>query len=172
MLNSDYFLLKKLILDSVGPLAKTIDDIVLTYSAMNERNDIYDNVVSKSYDPSKLTVRIITNFMEAFEKEKFGLYIDSKLPPLIAQARERLNKTGVRIELVTLSDKDLTEWTNIYSNLLLPNQNCVYTCIPLAYNSYFNNETRYPKGSTSSPVKSFKEFYNNPLLSKFWVGKF
>ena len=145
---------------------------MLTYAAINERNDIYDNVVSKSYDPSKLIVRIITNFMEAFKKEKFELYIDSKLPSLIAQARERLNKTGVRIEVVTLSDEDLTEWTNIYSNLLLTNQNCFNPCLASAYNSYFNNETRYPNSSTSSPVKNFKEFYNNPLLSKFWVTKF
>ena len=107
--------------------------------------------------------------MEAFKKEKFELYIDSKLPSLIAQARERLNKTGVKIEVVTFSDHELTEWTEIYSDLNSVYNICFGLCIPSAFNSYFINEARYPNGSASSPVKNFKEFYENPLLSKFWV---
>lgn len=149
-----------------------MNDIILTWSVMNQRMDVYNNLVTSPVKPSTpYRVRIITNFMSAFTKPLFELVINSQVAPIIStgiQRMQSLDQSYVVVENVTLSDSDLTLWTELFNNVSTPYTTCYPACLPYRYNTYFGNATRYPPGSSTSPVTNFQEFYESPDLNTYW----
>lgn len=158
--------------DTVGPLAKTMDDIILTWSIMNQRMEVYNNlVVAPTRPTTPYRVRIITNFMQSFSKPLFELVVNSLVAPIISTGIKRMQniqQSYVIVENVTLSDADLTLYSQLYTNVTNPYTNCYQGCLPYVYNNYFGDTTRYPLNSSTSPVHNFRDFYLNPGLNSYW----
>lgn len=134
--------------------------------------DIYTNAVESCAKPSTpFRVRIITNFMQAFKKPLFELVVDSQVATIISQGIQRiqsLDPSQVVVENVTLSDADLTLYTQLFTNVTDPYTNCYQACLPFEYNRYFGDSTRYPYNTATSPVHNFRDFYLNPGLNTYW----
>lgn len=139
---------------------------------MNQRPDLFFYSVDLFTRPATpMRVRIITNFMQPFKKPLFELVVDSQVASIMSQGVQRLNSLSsyyVKVENVTLSDDDLTTYTQLYDNVTNAYTSCYQACLPYNYNTYFGNTTRYPVNSTTSPVHNFADFYNNLDSTSYW----
>lgn len=152
--------------DTVGPFAKHLDDLILSYAVMNDKPSIYSDVVKQSWRPASLKVKIITNFMRGFNVPgKLEFVIHQNVQFLIDTTTQVVENLGVSVEKVTLGQEKLNEFADIFEKLTNSFEACFRVCIPYNHNTYLKDDERYPE---STPVRSFKDFYDTLPNGNYW----
>jgi len=154
--------------DTVGPLTKHLDDLVLAYSIMLDNQKIYENFVN----PVKRTLKLgfIKNFYTPFNISNiFGTFtylIDPEIKEAIVNAKENLRKLGVEIFDLELSHANFDKLNNISLDIIIErNLKCVSACMKPSFDAYFSNSQRFEH---DSPIRSFKSFKESPFLTSYW----
>lgn len=154
--------------DTVGPMAKNLDDLILTHSVMYNIPSLYSNIVQKSFDKNALKLRIITNFINGFKVDKFNLIIDPLIKNLIQDSITRMKKLGIQIEEKTLSESQLKDFAAKFDDLIRKYNPCIIGCVAYYYNNYFGDKIRY---ESDAPIRNTKQFYQNDLLNSVWKSQ-
>lgn len=149
--------------DTVGPMAKNLDDLILTHSVIYNMSTLYTNNLLGYNDKNNLKVRIITNFINEFKVNKFNLVIDSPLKDLIKNSVKRMKSLGIQIQEKNLTKSQLEEFADRLDDLMRKYNTCLKGCVAFNYNNYFSDKNRF---ESDAPIRNAKQFYQSDLLNK------
>ncbi|RMZ99042.1 amidase [Brachionus plicatilis] len=154
--------------DTVGPMAKNLDDLILTHSVLYNLTSLYTNTVQKTFDKSPLKVRIITNFINGFKTANFSLVVNPLVANLIKDSVSRMKSLGIQIDEKTLTGSELKDFADKFNDLIKNYNPCIVGCVSFNYNNYFNDKARY---ESDAPIRNAKQFYQSDLLSSYWKNQ-
>ena len=155
--------------DTVGPMTKNLDDLILTHSVLYNLSKLYTNTVLEPIDKKNLTVRIITNFINGFKVDKFNLVIDPILKDLINNSVKRMKSLGIQIQENNLTESQLKEFAAKFDDIIKKYDKCLRGCVAFNYNNYFGDKNRF---ESDAPIRNAKQFYQSDLLNKIWKSQF
>jgi Asp-tRNA(Asn)/Glu-tRNA(Gln) amidotransferase A subunit family amidase len=154
--------------DTVGPMAKHMDDLVLTYSVINNQPAIYDNFLWP-IDGSTLKVLYISDFFDSFQFGRIDYYVDPELNSHFKNSVFSLKNSNVQFNEIRLTYFELLRISSFLSGIIVESSNCLFSCIKSSYNSYFGDLKRFP---FDSPYHNFDSFYSSSGLSSLWKQEF
>jgi Asp-tRNA(Asn)/Glu-tRNA(Gln) amidotransferase A subunit family amidase len=154
-------------IDTVGPFAKHLEDIVLTYSIIENKPQIYDHVFKKNFAFTDLKIKIIKEFMEPINLPGLEFIMDPEVKPIVKKSVERIKSLGIQVVEVNLSTQVIQNMIRLLKDLETSYMDCLssFSCYAHSFNVYFSDTTRY---ESDAPVKNFKQFYESPFLNPFW----
>ena len=151
--------------DTVGPLAKYLDDLVLAYSIMYNDSASYDAIMAP-IDKTQLKVKSITNFWSNLNYSSIDYRIDAELIPLFQTALSSFKSLGINVTEQTLTSSDLDTLAPLLLTAKEQTYPCITQCYKFSMNNYFGDAVRF---QSDSPYHSYDTLYNSPLYSTFWT---
>jgi Asp-tRNA(Asn)/Glu-tRNA(Gln) amidotransferase A subunit family amidase len=154
--------------DTVGPMAKYLDDLVLAYSIMYNDSASYDGIMGV-VDPSKLKIKSITNFWDSLNFQSINYAIDGELKPFFQNSLGIFKVLGMSVFDYSLTNDELAQLANLLKITKDESPNCMKKCLKFSYNRYFSDRDRF---QSDAPYNSFDLLYTSPLLSPEWYNFF
>lgn len=161
--------------DTVGPIARHLDDLVLAYSIMVENKTIQENYLKK-VEPSALKLGYFTNFFDTFNISSPTLqnktyYLDPEIKEIMSNTIKKFKSININVVEKSLSQAALTELFDFIYKINDPSVQilCLASCAKSSLNNYFNDSTRF---AVDAPYKNFDQLATSPLLTKTWVERF
>lgn len=159
--------------DVVGPMSKYFNDMLLAYSIMSGNISIYDKIINKNLI-SVLKIGIVNQFYNPFNvSNMFGNFtyiIDKQVKSAIQNALENLEKLGLEVVKIDISQDTFNLLNNISSDIVIERQfNCVLLCVKDSINDYLNKTDRF---EYDSPFHKFDDLLLSPYLTKYWNETF
>ena len=153
--------------DTVGPLTKNMNDLVLSYSIMSGNTSIYDYYLNGTA-PAKLRVGYITNFFDNFNISiSLGTYsysldtvIKSALYDAISKFKKLNNVEVIEKSIVTSDFNELL--TKVKQVVEFRYSKLQSACYKASINAYLNSSIRF---ESDAPYHSFEDFFNSKLLT-------
>lgn len=151
--------------DTVGPFAKYINDLVLTYSIMANNPTIYNEFSRTDNEkPSDLRVSLVNIFFDTFPPINY--YVDNEVKQIMTETVTRMKSLQLNVTTLDFSQEELGTTSEVILTLSGVNsKNCLVGCTKQAYNKYFNNTDRF---QSDAPCKKFDDLVKSPLLSDYW----
>lgn len=156
--------------DTVGPMSRSIDDLVRVYSVIAENGTFFEQFL-KLGEAKNYRVGYIGKFLEARNFSMFNMTISLKVDDEIGEAFRRvvggLRDIGVQMVEVEMSDKDYDSLMKVYERIAESFLGSSLHCtIKNEFNEFFNDAKVF---GNDSPYKSFEAFYNSDLQQSYWT---
>ena len=154
--------------DTPCPLAKTADDLALTYFTMANKLDKLDAYSSPFVKPpGELKVSTVTNFLNDFEIfagfTKLTYTLDPAIKSELLNTVANMKKLNVQVVEQTMSETQFNEFKTKVADVAMQQLlGCDQKCLKLNLNKYLNNAARF---EVDSAYNSFDELVDSPLLS-------
>ena len=159
--------------DAVGPLTKYIDDLVLTYSIMSNKKDIYEKYLQE--DSSKINIGIVEAFWNNFNisYELFGDFtykFDEQVYETLNNSVNNFAKLNYKIIDIKVNQTEFNELNQLSLQIIITGlYNCIDSCYKASVEKYLNDAERF---QSDSPYNNYQEMLSSPLLSEFWHERF
>ena len=155
--------------DTAGPLAKRIDDLVLTYSVMINDSSLFDNYQVKA-EPNSLKIRVMSNFFQSFVlPTPFGNASYNLNSLVREELLKSLNFLGniiqVNVSSFTFNSSDLDQVSAALLPILFNMAPCRLACTKSYMNKYFSDTSVF---QSDAPYHSYNDLATSPILSKYW----
>jgi Asp-tRNA(Asn)/Glu-tRNA(Gln) amidotransferase A subunit family amidase len=156
--------------DTVGPVARSIDDIVLSYSIMMGRN-IYDDYKNKTRPKLKIGYfkRFYMSFNVTNDFGNFSYSIDDQINKTTQKAFQNLKELQQEIIPIEMPLIDFKKFLSLSVEIVIASTSAISACAQEAFDNYFQNKLRF---ESDAPYNSLGKFIESPLLSKEWKNYF
>jgi amidase len=160
--------------DTVGPVAKHLDDLVLAHSVMIDDSSIYDSYSRwEGSSPSNLKLRVIRDFIEGFELSfvfgNFSYEPETQVRQAVDSSLNNFKEIGVSLFENRLNQSELSNIKEIIQGIYVYNGDCNSSCMKKFLNIYFNDSSRF---DADAPYHNFEELLRSPLLDDYWKKTF
>lgn len=156
----------------MGPLAKHLDDLVLTYSVLKSDEGVFSRYSQVSVG-KKYRILVLRNFFEPFNVtlDNFGAtffyYLDDFVNKSMQNAMENMRNVGFELVEARLNASHFSEMIlNVVQILEAQFSTCAPCFFAVDLNLFFKNS------GPNVAFHSLAEFLASPLLSQFWKGFF
>lgn len=157
--------------DTVGPMTKYIDDLVLSYSIMVDKQTIYESYL-QDMEPKMLSFGYFTNFLNTFSVNtdpQISYIVHSEIKAMVDLTVERLKHMNVQVFEHSLNTTEIERIFQIILAVYDAMYKCIRQCQKYELNAYFNDSSRF---SYDSPYKNFESLVTSPLLDIKWKYRF
>jgi Asp-tRNA(Asn)/Glu-tRNA(Gln) amidotransferase A subunit family amidase len=160
--------------DTVGPMSKYVNDLVLSYSIMSNNFSFYEEYL-KPNENKELKLGFVSNFFEPFNVSGssggpiISYVLDPNVKTLLVDSIDKFKQVGVRLIEITFDKSKLEEVFQVSGPLFFYRMSCSSACTKYSYNNYFNDSTRF---ASDAPYTSFDQLANSWLLSAKWSTYF
>lgn len=154
--------------DTVGPLTRHLDDLVLAYSVMINDSNIYNEFSYANF--TGLKVGYLNTFWNNFNFTnpfgKFTYIINSEIDKALNTALLNLKKLNLNVKEIVFDDIEFGSLNDITQQIVITGlTGCIDSCFKSLLEKYFKDNERF---QFDSPVKSFEDLLNSPILSTYW----
>ncbi len=152
--------------DTVGPMSKYINDLVLSYSIMIDNETIY-NEFNRTDNEFNLKISILNLFFNSFQYDETSFYkVDDNYKLLLNDIVELMKSIQLlNVTRIKMTREEIIDKETLFKNMTNQFGLSFNGCISKSLDKYFTNKKRFQH---DAPVKSFKDLLNNPFLSKYW----
>lgn len=159
--------------DTVGPMARHLDDLVLTYSIIANDISIFDKYQAPTL-PSTLRVGYIKNFLNTFEVKfsftTLNYVIDNKVSEEFYKMVDNLKSLNIQVFEQELSANEMKQMNEILELLTISRiSGCQDGCFKTHMDEYLRDTLRF---QDDAPYNSFDEILQSSLLSDTWKHYF
>ena len=154
--------------DTVGPLAKHLDDLVLAYSVLTNDSTILDSI-HKPIDAKKLKVLLIKDFFRSFKHARIDYVISPDVRPLINDSVARMKSLGIEIFEKDLNSTELDQLSDLLKSIDDTTLQCTVACLPKSLQDYWSDSERF---GNDLPYKKFEDLIKSPYLDNYWKNEF
>ena len=158
--------------DTVGPLANYIDDLVLAYSIMGNKIEIYDEY--QTIDVKKIKVGSVkalwSNFNISYPIGEFTYIFDDQVYQIVSNAKKNFEKLNLPIVDIEMNQTEFDTLNDLSFQIIISGlSGCMDACVKGPIEKYLNDSKRF---QYDSPYKSYEDLLSSPLLSKHWFETF
>lgn len=154
--------------DTVGPMAKHLDDLIITYSVLTNDPSLLD-AINRPIDAKSLKVLVINDFFKSFKHGRINYVISSDIKPLMDNSLQTMKNIGVQIVEKNLNSTELDELSDLLKSIDDSTLQCTVACLPKSYQDYWNNGERF---GADLAYKTFVSLMQSPYLDKYWSNAF
>ncbi|RNA41471.1 amidase [Brachionus plicatilis] len=154
--------------DTVGPMAKHLEDLVLAYSVLTSDPSLLE-AIEKPIDPKNLKVLLINDFFESFKHGRIDFAIGSDVKPLLDESVVKMKNLGVEIVEKNLSSTELDQLSDLLKSIDDSTLQCTVACLPKSYQDYWSDADRF---GTDLPYKRFVDLIQSSYLDNYWTSAF
>ncbi len=154
--------------DTVGPMAKHLDDLVLAYSVMSDNQAVHDEFQKQTNDITHLRLGYLTNFFKDFNLNcgNSTYFIDEQIRNAMAKAMDNLRTLKVSIVRYEMNQSRFNEFMDLACDIVATGVSvCQRSCFEYSYDKYFADPTRF---SSHAPFTSFEKFLKSAKLPAEW----
>lgn len=161
--------------DTVGPIAKYIDDLVLAFTIMANSSNYTFNDYMNQPDKSKFRLGYSKILNSNFKIDIPGTNLswtytfDNQVKPLVDVALNNLQKLNLQSVDINVDSNQFNQIFIKFFTILQDVFNCLSSCKKLAIDKYFGDSDRF---QSDAKFKSFNDLYASPLLSQKWQHDF
>lgn len=154
--------------DTIGPITKNLEDLVLTYSILND-DPRYFEEFKKEVNPSELKILVIKNFINSFDtvRPNYTFKFDPQVKKALDDTIAKFKELKVIVNEIELSKEDFEDFMQKMDEM--GKDTCVFTCAKYSANKYFSDPNRF---ESDAPFKSYADLLASPLLTQSWKDFF
>jgi Asp-tRNA(Asn)/Glu-tRNA(Gln) amidotransferase A subunit family amidase len=158
--------------DTVGPMTKYLDDLVLTFCVMADSPLYKYEDYLRPIENATIRLgfsRILMgnfNFTVANSSQSLFYFMDPQVERVVHTAVQNFNNLNFQLVEIDLDEHELSRtFTSIQYILEIDLHDCLNSCKRDLINEYFNDSERFP---IDSPYRNAQALYDSPLLSETW----
>jgi amidase len=160
-----------LLQDTVGPLARSIDDLVLSYGVIIGNLSLFKEFDQIPIDPNKLRLGLFWNALNSFrislKSGNFNYKIDKEVHKMVKSSIKKLHNLGIRVVNFQMSHKRFVQFFKMYLSLLQIEQNFTLSAFKKQLNDFLISNSTFYQSSSLSKI-DFNALRTSSLLSPFW----
>lgn len=154
--------------DTVGPLAKHLDDLILTYSVLTNESTLLESI-QMNIDAKNLKVLLINDFFTSFKHARIDYVISPDVRQLIDDSVLRMKGLGVEVVEKNLNATQLDQLSDLLKSIDDTTLQCTVACLPKSLQDYWRDSERF---GTDLPIRKFEDLIQSPYLDKYWINAF